>query len=51
MKNLLETLLINLLKALIVILLGLIAAGVTIIVLDFMGYESQVKKIVGYLHL
>jgi hypothetical protein len=51
MKNRLEILLTNLLKALIVILLGLIAAGITIIVLDFMGYESQVKKIVGYLHL
>jgi hypothetical protein len=51
MKNRLEILLINLLKALIVILLGLIAAGVTIIVLDFMGYESQVRKIVGYLYL
>jgi hypothetical protein len=51
MKNRLEILFINSLKASIVILFSLIAAGVTIIVLDFLGYESQVRKIVGYLHL
>ena len=51
MKNRLEILFINSLKAFIVILFSLIAAGVTIIVLDFMGYESQVRKIIGYLHL
>jgi len=51
MKNRLEILFINSLKAFIVILFGLIATGITIIILDFMGYESQVRKIIGYLHL
>jgi len=51
MKNRLETLLIILLKAWVVFLLGLIAAEVILITLDFLGYDSQVTKIVRYLHL
>jgi hypothetical protein len=51
MKNRLEILFITLLKAWIVFLLGLIAAEVTLVALDFLGYDSQVKEIVKYLHL
>lgn len=51
MKNRLEILFITLLKAWIVFLLGLIAAEVVLITLDFLGYDSQVKEIVNYLHL
>jgi hypothetical protein len=51
MKNRLEILFINLLKAFTIVLFGLIAAEVAIIVLDFMGNESQIRKIVRYLHL
>jgi hypothetical protein len=51
MKNRLEILFIILVKAWIVFLLGLIAAEVILITLDFLGYDSQVKEIVKYLHL
>jgi len=51
MKNRLEILFITLLKAWIIFLLGLIAAEVILIALDFLGYDSQVKEIVKYLHL
>jgi hypothetical protein len=51
MKNRLRTLLIILLKTWVVFLLGLIAAEVILITLDFLGYDSQVKEIVKYLHL
>jgi hypothetical protein len=51
MKNRLETLLIIFFKAWVVFLLGLIAVEVILIALDFLGFDSQIKEIVKYLHL
>jgi hypothetical protein len=51
MKNQLKTLLIIFLKAWVVFLLGLLAIESVLIILDSLGYDSQVKKIVSYFHL
>jgi hypothetical protein len=51
MKNRLETLFVILLKILILFLIGLVVGEVIVIVLDLLGYENQVKRIIDYLHL
>jgi len=51
MKNQLENLFVIFLKIWILFLLGLLAIESVLIILDSLGYDSQVKKIVSYFHL
>ena len=51
MKNRLETLFIILLRILVLFLIGLVIGEAVVIILDLLGYEDQVKKIINYIHL